>query len=305
MIVIGVVMGCVNIPPFQNRDAGIDLDACGSGGPLRHIDEGGLQVICGPNYAMRFSAVGAHYPTSWLVNGHELISSGDGTACVDEQGMGIGLYPAGLLNGDLMPLQPAPTYEMAGVAVIKLALSWIISFSSIGDFVGRSTFTFYPDGRINRADYITTSTSTTNASSTCGANPWRITSFQVLPRDAVTFQNDPNIPNLNAEFPISSELGGGETYACALCPLRGALRWAGRLAAGGFAMSAMRHRRSRSCMTCKTRTSTPSRWERSGRRRRRCWSPPPVRSRHARAIGSSASPGAMITGCASSRSLAA
>src|SRR5690606_30148860 len=97
---------CVNVPPFQPRDAapsgdGADGDAPPDGSTeigtvsVEQTSEG--VVVTAPGYIMRFSSSGSLFPYQLEADGQHLI--GGSQQCADEQAMGIALYPLFRVNG--------------------------------------------------------------------------------------------------------------------------------------------------------------------------------------------------------------
>jgi hypothetical protein len=131
-----------------------------------------------------------HYPYAMTV-GTTAVFGGGSTSCQGEFGMGIGLYPATKITGHqgMNVEQDDLAIQFEGPPVAKVVLDWATQFpcgGGVGNVSGRSWFTFFPDGRINRGDQVTLPSQLDAAICTCGASGnWFITSFLTANRDVV------------------------------------------------------------------------------------------------------------------------
>lgn len=211
--------GCFEKPPFRGDGDGGMPDAGPSpcpGGVVVNadLDGQGRRVVCGPGYTMRFSDQGYGYPDSFVVGGEELL--GQVTTCADEDRVGLAFYPAGVVAGG-----PPPTgqgvdggrhvdLEVDTPFLVKIGVPWRASFDACGLAPqGRSTFTFFPDGRIFRHDHIVDSSAAGAAAcaGSCGpagATGWHVTSYWTFATTAgQTITPEPP--------PATSDQGAGRT----------------------------------------------------------------------------------------------
>jgi hypothetical protein len=180
---------CIKIAPFTEKDAGGDATDAPSDGDVPAsgaiaVPMGtGVDVTNGSLYRVAFSTEAFHYPMSMTVGTTSIIGGGNGVGCADEYGVGIGLYPAGRIIGHMESsvMQDDITIEFSGPPVAKVSIDWGTQYpcgGSPGTVTGRSTFTFFPDGRINRGDQVTPTGSLDSNACTCsGADSWYVTSF--------------------------------------------------------------------------------------------------------------------------------
>jgi hypothetical protein len=225
--------GCFDNPPFRGGD---DPDAgspaCTGDGPLSTGTDGqGRRVVCGPGYTMRVSERGYGFPDSFTVGGVELLAHGD--TCEDEDGLGLGFYPAGILAGVDPPADQdvedgrTVTVDVETPFLVKLAIPWRASFGPCALAPhGRTTFTFFPDGRIFRQDHVldTSAASATACPGACGeatANEWHLTSFTTLavtPGQSITPEPRPADDDHGAGNALAQHTScvAGDDYALAL-----------------------------------------------------------------------------------------
>jgi len=186
----GVVLGstiaaCINIPPFQKKDAGPQGDGSTIGsGVVATVQNNSIDVSNQPLYHVMFGSEPYHYPYAMTVGATSVMGGGNPSSCNDEFDMGIGLYPAPHIigHGGTSPVQDDIAIDFAGPPVAKVNLEWQTQFQcsgSNGTASGRSMFTFFPDGRINRSDQVTLgSTQLDSTMCACGAGGnWYLTSF--------------------------------------------------------------------------------------------------------------------------------
>jgi hypothetical protein len=180
----------VNIPEFQRRDAGggSGSDASVPTGVNATTTSGGVVLANEPLVRMTFSPEGLHFPSSLLVAGHELMAAPTVT-CADERHAGISLYPAvridgatssTLANGDVH-------VDLVGPGIAKVSLDWNTSFpcgAGAGVAAGRTTFTMFEDGRINRSDYVGIPNQPVSTECDCGGDDaWYVSSYFTFARD--------------------------------------------------------------------------------------------------------------------------
>jgi hypothetical protein len=159
---------CIKIEKFSFRDGGAlgsdDANDGGSGsgtGAEAKVvgSDNHVEVTLGSLYRMVFSADGYHFPSE-LHGGN---AQGFGTTpetCATEQGVGVGYVPAGLFSSiETSGLTKQPStikVDLEGPGIARVSLDWAAAFSKGGSCVGapsgRSVFTFFPDGRIQRMD---------------------------------------------------------------------------------------------------------------------------------------------------------
>jgi len=201
-----VATGCLREPTFTPRDAAGDgggdgmpdaaVPACPEDSADVAVMPNGTGVrVCGPRYQVEFSEAGAHFPSELLVDGTPLMATGE--RCNDERGTGIALYPSVLVNGETTPQVNATiAIELGGAtdAVAKVGIDWSAGYTCgggamAGELGNRTTFSFFPDGRVSRQDRIAhAATITAGACSTCepttAGDPFFLTSFTTLVADA-------------------------------------------------------------------------------------------------------------------------
>jgi hypothetical protein len=203
---------CVKVPPFEHQDApagdGNTSDAPSDGsidGPAVTVEQNGadINVVVATGYSMRFSTAGSRFPYQLIVGGQHLM--GGSEQCNDEQAMGIAMYPVQRVNGADSTGMGAPTVTvpLTGPWVAQVRVEWATSYpcsSGTGSFVGHTTFSFFPNGRLTRFDVIESETARASADCTaCAASgsPFVITSYTTLIADSGAFLSDGNEPTLD------------------------------------------------------------------------------------------------------------
>lgn len=210
-LVGALAAACVNVPPFQPRDAapgdGADGDAPDGGNETAVVsvvqDSSGV-VVTGPGYTMRFSSAGSLFPYQIEAGGQHLM--GGSQSCNDEQAMGIALYPVFRANGaDFSGMgTPSISIPLTGPSVGQVSIDWSGSFScsvETGSISGTSIFSFFPDGRLTRFDIVTNGSEVDAADcmSCVGgfAASFFLTSFTTLIVDSGAFLSDGDEPTFD------------------------------------------------------------------------------------------------------------
>lgn len=206
------VTACVKVPDFQYRDGGTsdgDDAAMDDGGTTEggaRIDEvSGAVIASVPGlYEMGFSTLGYHFPYTFRI-GDTFVQGAGGTACTQEQGTGVAYYPAynfhGADTGDL-DTDDRITVDVAGPPIAKVRLDWAASLASpcSAQPSGRTTFTFFPDGRITRMDVARMATATSSADCSCaGAANWIVTSYTSFSTGVTSTITNASIPTQNGQ----------------------------------------------------------------------------------------------------------
>lgn len=229
LVVACVTAGCFEKPPFAGGD---DDGICPSGDDVSTHVDGARRVVCGPGYAMTFSERGHGFPSSFVVGGQELLGHGD--TCEDEDGIGVGAYPADVIDGRDPPNpnhvaggDRVATVELDTPFVIKLGLDWSASFAPCPfEPSGRTTFTFFRDGRIFRYDHIVDDSMATvaacrNQCAEASGPAWALTTYTTLvatPGQTIMHATSPPPNDHGGGLPFqSSEICVGDTgYAIAM-----------------------------------------------------------------------------------------
>lgn len=203
--------GCFGKPSF--RGAG---DDCPDDGSLSvHLD-GDRPVVCGPGYRMQFSDRGYGLPDGFTVNDVELAAHRD--TCDDGGLFGVGLLPAGVVDGD-DPASPTQTVaggrraavELEAPFLIKVAVDWSARFGGCPLAPdGRTTFTFFRGGRIHRHDRISDTSAAqvamcAPACAEAARSTWELTTF-------TTFAVDPEQLVTHVSRPDDDDHGPGTTF---------------------------------------------------------------------------------------------
>ena len=187
------------VDPLACPSSATDISVSRTGTSMRGAN------VCGPGYQMVFSDVSARMPYQLIVNGQQLLGVGEN--CNDERGMGLGLYPAGLINGE--PQSPAVvdgvlTTPMTGPVIGRVAIDWSANYTCTGSATlqDSSTFTFFPDGHITRFDRYTQTSSVGGMG--CGvcsgggsSNTMYLTSYLTLVAPANSTLSNANAPVLD------------------------------------------------------------------------------------------------------------
>lgn len=217
---LACVGACVKVPEFERRDGGgsnarddapADVLVVPSGVSATTV---GTSVVLAnePLVRLTFSPAGFHFPSSLLVGGRELIVTPT-TACADERAAGIALYPALRIDGATPASAGSGSVQvdLAGPGVAKVALDWTASFPCGGSTAtanGRTTFTMFGDGRINRSDVVRLANQPVANDCDCGGNDdWYLTSYFTFARDEIT--------NVVGATPASGSGTALTTTACA------------------------------------------------------------------------------------------
>lgn len=214
LVLVGTfASACVNVPPFQPRDAapsgdGADGDAPPDGSTeigtvsVEQTSEG--VVVTAPGYIMRFSSSGSLFPYQLEAGGQHLI--GGSQQCADEQAMGIALYPLFRVNGadssgmgtsNISVLLDGPY-----VGQVRIAWSHTLACMPSSSLYGSSTFSFFPDGRLTRFDVIQNDTEVNaSACTACNGSPassFFLTSYTTLIVDPGAYLSDGDETTFNA-----------------------------------------------------------------------------------------------------------
>lgn len=164
----------------------------------------GIVLANEPLVRMTFSPNGAHFPSSLVVGGTELMTTPQ-VACADESGAGISLYPATRIDGATS--QGDIRIDLEGPDIAKVSIDWTASFpcdSSTGLANGRTTFVMFADGRINRSDFVAIPNQPISAECNCGGeDSWFVSSYFTFARDQLT-----NVVGANATAGVGSQVNG-------------------------------------------------------------------------------------------------
>ena len=112
-------------------------------------------TVCGPGYRVEFSDSGAKFPHLLVVGG--MFLAGTGQTCNDERGVGVAAFPAALINGEPHAgVDGTLSLSLMGPAVAKVVVDWSADYTcqGSGTLQDRTSFTFFPDGRITRWDRL-------------------------------------------------------------------------------------------------------------------------------------------------------
>jgi hypothetical protein len=201
-----LVVACVKIPAFEGSDGGSSDAAPGDavidgapGEPLvdvQMVGNGARATM--RDYEMLFSTDGARYPHLLNLNPgpQQQFIMGGSEGCADEYGMGIALYPVTRVNG-VQGTTGTFSIPLHGPYVGQVRMSWSTSFacpaSSTGGLTGRTTFSFFPNGRMNRYDVVENASLRNAADCTpCGASSTNffLASYTTLIVDGGAFLSD-------------------------------------------------------------------------------------------------------------------
>jgi hypothetical protein len=162
--------GCVKYEKFSFRDAG--AEELGSG--ARAYKTGSHVTAEVPGlYKLEFGDAGYHFPDALAIGSTQVLSP-TMPSCSLELGTGVSFYPAGMFTAvdqmELSQTKQGIAIDVPGPGVAKVALDWEAAFGKAGctgSPSGRSTFTFFPDGRIQRMDVTALSNPVTTANCSC------------------------------------------------------------------------------------------------------------------------------------------
>jgi hypothetical protein len=201
-----LVVACVKIPAFEGSDGGSSDappgDALIDGAPgeplvdVQMVGNGARATM--RDYEMLFSTDGARYPHLLNLNPgpQQQYIMGGSEGCADEQGMGIALYPVTRING-VQGTTGTFSIPLHGPYVGQVRMDWSTSFacpgSSTGGLTGRTTFSFFPNGRLMRYDVVENASARNAADCTpCGASSpnFFLSSYTTLIVDGGAFLSD-------------------------------------------------------------------------------------------------------------------
>lgn len=187
----------MKIPEFQGRDGGgSQADAATDAtnlpaGVSATMTPNGIVLANEPLMRMTFSPDGFHFPSSLQIANNELMTTPT-VDCADERAAGIALYPAIRIDSATPPTVGLgeAQIDLKGPGVAKVGLDWTASFpcgSSTGLANGRTTFTMFEDGRVNRSDYVSIPGQPVSNNCACGTvGNWFISSYFTFARDQIT-----------------------------------------------------------------------------------------------------------------------
>ncbi len=200
---------CVKVEKFSFRDGGPqggedagDGGNGSGGGALAYVSTGTYVGELPGMYKLEFSTQGFHFPRT-LTIGSTQVLGGTAQTCDTEEGVGILYFPAGQVTSvnrpDISDTLSDIDIDIPGPGVAKVSLEWQGAFTRSGCTgapQGRSTFTFFPDGRIARMDL--TSIAVTNLSGTtckCGSGGdvnWEVSTYTTFDSTKYTSIIGPN-----------------------------------------------------------------------------------------------------------------
>jgi hypothetical protein len=187
----------VKIPEFQRHDGGGSQDdAAIDAAPLpmgvsATATPGGIVLANEPLIRMTFSPDGFHFPSSLQIANNELIVT-PAVGCAEERAAGVALYPAIRIDSATAASVGLGEVhiDLAGPGVAKVALDWTAMFpcgGSTGLANGRTTFTMFGDGRVNRSDYLAIPGQPLSTDCDCaGDDAWYLSSYFTFARDQIT-----------------------------------------------------------------------------------------------------------------------
>lgn len=189
-------VACVKVNEFSYKDAAsLGDDGGGDSSDAYVPPEGAVAYVEGDHivatvpdlYKMHFSNLGYKFPYQLEVNGAQALGGG-GSTCRDERGVGVNYDPLTVFSG-------APALgtiglndikiTVAGPPVAKVQLDWSESTTACSSSQpsGRSTFTFFPDGRITRMDVVRIVGTPSAAGCECAgaaSTQWKLWSYTAL-----------------------------------------------------------------------------------------------------------------------------
>ena len=162
VITAAATSSCVKVEKFSFRDAGGTAgDAPDSGmtfgsGAQARIESGRVVVDLPGLYTFEFSDSGYRFPETLKI-GSQQVFAPKRTQCGYEHGVGVSYYPGAMFSSvddnALNAMDRLINIDLPGPGVAKVGLNWKGMFTGCtGTPYGRSTFTFFPDGRIQRMD---------------------------------------------------------------------------------------------------------------------------------------------------------
>jgi hypothetical protein len=163
-------------------------------------------------YTMGFGSGAFHFPTSFKIGTTEMLGGGGATIdATDETFVGVSYYPAVRFDGVNSVSQSTAqlSLPLAGPSVAKVQLDWRASAcAGAANPGGRSTFTFFPDGRITRYDHVTQIPSVSASACTSFVTRWYVTSYTTFNLQSVKLVAP-------AGFPMPGEVGyGADAFQC-------------------------------------------------------------------------------------------
>lgn len=203
MLLAATAWSCVKVEKFQFRDGGDELGSDGDGSngsaagdPVAKDDAGHIYVESAL-YRLDFSDGGYRYPDRFRIRGTDVLGPAPPTiSCGTEHGAGVTYHPIATVSSvdstHLMAGSRTLTIEVPGPGVARVGLNWTATFNEASCTsqvaTGRSTFTFFPDGRIQRLDHLRLSNTVADAS-TCGCTTgsyWEVASYWTFLASAFT-----------------------------------------------------------------------------------------------------------------------
>lgn len=188
----------MKIPEFKGRDAGgsgqddAAIDANIPSGVSATMTANGIVLANEPLIRMTFSPDGFHFPSSLQIANNELIVTPT-VGCADERAAGIALYPVVRIDSATAASVGLGEVhiDLAGPGVAKVALDWTASYpcggTTTGLANGRTTFTMFGDGRVNRSDYLAIPGQPLSTDCDCGGDAnWYVSSYFAFARDQIT-----------------------------------------------------------------------------------------------------------------------
>ena len=193
---------CVKIEKFAFRDGGLGSDDAGDGsgsdsGAFAQMVGDHIEVAIPGFYRMVFAAGGYHFPSELHIGNAQVFGSVPAT-CSTEHGVGVGYVPAAIFNSTdtsgLTRQTATIKIDLPGPGVARVTLDWSGTFSHASPCVaatpsGRSVFTFFPDGRIQRMDAASIDIDASASDCQCpsdGDTSWLINTFYSFKEEYVS-----------------------------------------------------------------------------------------------------------------------